>query len=141
MTITENNIPFPKPTPTHYLNFRIGRSNFGIRAWHRRRNKDIGVSIFITGQNAKVFFNLLRDQQQEIENEFGESLEWSEAPEVEESQVYLVKENIDPTDETDWNNQHEWLASQLERFDKIFRRRIIELNVTDRVKSEDDEDM
>jgi len=37
------------------------------------------------------------------------------------SRIALYKEGLDPTDEQDWANQHEWLAEKLSKFDEVFR--------------------
>jgi hypothetical protein len=45
--------------------------------------------------------------------------------------VYLDKINVAVTDETDWLNQHAWLTSKLEKFNEVFRPRIMALNAAD----------
>ena len=67
-------------------------------------------------------FDLLERQRGEIENELGAKLEW------EENKVYLPKKDPDTWDKDDWENQHEWLMSKLELFDRVFRPRIQEIN-------------
>ncbi len=140
MTQSDSQLRFPKPQPAHYLEFNIGRSDFGIRVWQRRQDKDIGASIYITGQNAKAYFHLLKEQREELESEFGISLEWSEKPGRTERRVYLLKNDTDPTDETDWLNQHKWLAAKIEKFNEIFRPRIKALNAADWEPLEDEDD-
>lgn len=140
MSQSTNQFKFPKPQAAHYLQFNIGRSDFGIRTWQRRKNDEIGVSIYITGQNAKAYFHLLMEQREELENEFGDQLEWSEEPERNERRIDLQKNDTDPTDESDWNNQHEWLAEKLHLFDKVFRPRIKALNASDWEPPEDVDD-
>ena len=130
----------PKPQPAHYLEFNIGRSGFGIRVWQRRQDKDIGASIYITGQNAKAYFHLLKEQRENLESEFGFSLEWSEKPGRTERRVYLLKKDTDPTDETDWPNQHKWLTAKIEKFNEVFRPRIKALNAIDWEPPEDKDD-
>ncbi len=58
-------------------------------------------------------------------------LEWEEKPNLNDSRITLRKENTDPTNETDWRNQHEWLASKVELFHDIFKPRIDELKNSD----------
>ena len=140
MTQTGSQLRFPKPQPAHYLEFNIGRSDFGIRVWQRRRNKDIGASIYIIGQNAKAYFHLLKGQREELEGEFGSLLEWSDQLGREERRVYLLKDGTDPADETNWPNQHKWLAAKIEKFNKVFRPRIKMLNAADWESLEDDND-
>ena len=139
-TQTGSQLRFPKPQPAHYLEFNIGRSGFGIRVWQRRQNKDIGASIYITGQNAKAHFHLLKEQRENLESEFGVPLEWSEKPGRTERRVYLLKKETDPTDEADWQNQHKWLTAKIEKFNEVFRPRIKALNAADWEPLEDEDD-
>ena len=83
---------------------------------------------------------MLKQQQEEIEREFAEPLEWNERPLYAYNWIFLRKTDIDPTDETDWPNQHEWLASKLELFDKVFRPRIKALNAADWELPEDEDE-
>ena len=120
---------------TRYIVFDIGRRGFAIAAWvdHRRR---LLTELYMTGKNALAHFHLLKEQCKEIENEFGDSLEWQE----ERHNVILWLDVVNPTDETDWPNQHEWLASKLELFDKVFRPYINALNAADWEPPEDEDD-
>ena len=116
---------------TRALYFHIGRRGFMLGVWQRVKRKDIGVSIYITGQNSKAYFDLLKEQRQEIDKKLGGQLVWWEDPKGKGSRVYLKKDSMNLTDETDWHDQHEWLASKLELFDKVFRPRIKVLNAAD----------
>ena len=84
---------------------------------------------FVMKGTAKTYFHLLKEQQAEIENEFGESLGWWSEWQT-ESHVYLIRESIDLADKEDWCNQHEWIATKLEKLNEVFRPRI------ERLKSE-----
>ena len=129
--LTKKNSPItqPNPQPLARTIFRIGRSDFGIYTTLVNRRQEIRIQLTIRGINAKAHFHLLREQQPEIESEFGEPLGWSELPEREESHIYLLKRDTDPSDEADWPNQHEWLAAKLEKFYAVFRHRVKALNV------------
>ena len=76
------------------------------------------------GPDAEAHFYLLKEEQKKIESEFGEALEWEERLESKEKYISLSKSDTDPTDETDWQNQHEWLAAKIEKFNEVFRPRI-----------------
>jgi hypothetical protein len=52
------------------------------------------------------------------------------------SRVALFKEDIDTTNEADWPSQHEWIADQLEKFERAFRQRIKNLDASDWVSEE-----
>ena len=133
----ESPVRCPKPAPSHYLSFGIGRAGFNMEGRVAFRRKDIAVHLVVTGQDAKAHFNLLKQQQAEIQTEFSEVLEWEELPDKASSRISLRKEDTDPQDESDWSNQHEWLASKLELFDKVFRPRIKTLNAADWDPSEE----
>ena len=130
----------PKPGPWNYIIFSIGRSNFSMEPRISRQKMEIGIRIYMKGQDATAHFHLLKAQRDDIENEFGESLEWAELPQYESSRVSLKKGNTDPTNEADWSNQHEWLASKLELFDQVFRPRIKALDADDWEPPEDEDE-
>ena len=89
---------------------------------------EISVEFCITGgPNARTFFDALMVQQAGIEEEFCELLEWRERGPRGDRRLRLIKADVDPADETDWSSQHEWLADKLERFNEVFRPRIMEL--------------
>lgn len=119
-------IKLPGPKAQHCMDIRIGTAYTPIRAWVYK-NECIGVTLNIGHKNARNFFNLLRNQQDEIESLIGEPLEWEEKPNQKDSRITLRKEDTDPTNETDWRNQHKWLASKVELFHDIFKPRIDEL--------------
>lgn len=91
----------------------------------------------IGGPNARTFFDALMEQQAEIEEEFGESLEWREKGPRGDRRLCLKKADVNPAAERDWPNQHEWLVTKLEKFNKVFRPRITALNAADCQPPED----
>ena len=124
----------PAPTKRSYLRFSIGRGGFFMHAWLSSSNKEIRVWLYMEGDNAKAHFHLLKEQQEEIHNEFGETLEWNELPDNERSRICLNKSNTDLLDENDWPHQYEWFTAKLELFDKVFRERIRELDFLDWIR-------
>ncbi len=135
-----SSIKCPKPGPWSFLIFSIGRTGFSMEPRMARTKKEIGVRLYVTGQNASAHFQLLKKQQVEVEEEFGETLEWNELPGSKSSRISLSKTDTNPGNETDWPNQHEWLASKLEMFDKVFRPRIKALDAADWEPPEDEDD-
>ena len=130
----------PKPGPWRFLIFSVGRTGFSIEPRVATTKKAIGISLYVSGKDAIVHFHLLKEQQMEVEKEFEEALEWEELPGRKSSRISLRKDDTDPTDESDWANQHEWFASKLELFDKVFRPRIKALNADDWEPPEDEDD-
>ena len=128
-----------------HLQFQISRKEYYIKSEIERncgvnyrmmvrqvikpRPGEISVEFcIIGGPNTRTFFDALMEQQAEIEEKFGESLEWREKGPRGDRRLRLIKADVNPADETDWPNQHEWLAIKLEKFNDVFRRRIVALN-------------
>lgn len=109
-----------------YFGFRIGEtSDIWLAAWRHQNNKFFGVNLHLKGQNAQLYFDKLKEQQNEIEAELDASLEWKKSPSYNPSvpQVGLYK-NMDSPEETDWPNQFKWLRLNLEKLDRVFRPRV-----------------
>lgn len=123
-----------KPLPQHWANYAIGKSNFTLIAVVNIRDKRLEVHLVIYGQDRIEYYNLLEQQRNQIEKEAMETFKWRELPSNKESHIQLEKLNIDPTNRSDWPNQHEWLKTNLELFHKIFSQRIKKLNPTEYIK-------
>ena len=119
-----------KPQLQGWMQFSIGRSEFGLEATLQSTGKWISVALFMTGPNATAHYWLLEGQRGEIEDELGE-VEWRELEGKKSSQVRLRQTNTDPMNEDDWPNQLDWMASTLEAFNKTFRPRIKVLDASD----------
>ena len=78
------------------------------------------------GANAIGHFYALRVQEEEIEKDFGDKLEWW-ARAKSEKRVGFRNQGADPTDEEDWHNQHEWLVDILEKLYAVFHPRLEKL--------------
>ncbi|MDE0397745.1 MAG: DUF4268 domain-containing protein [Candidatus Poribacteria bacterium] len=125
-------LQFPKYRKSHYIEFRIEKKcGVMVRQVIKPKPGAISAVFYIRGPNAITFFDALKEQQVEIDKEFGESLKWWGEVHRGEQRLGLIKSDINPADETDWPNQHEWLATKLENFNKVFRPRIVALNAGD----------
>ena len=116
------------PRPRHWQTFAVGRSGFHIAALLNTRDNKIAVELCITNKNkAKIFYQLLEVDKEEIENEIGNKLEWRENPDKTSSKILLFND-FDPTNKEKWKEQHIWFKENIEKFDKVFRNRVKELN-------------
>ncbi|MYB01872.1 DUF4268 domain-containing protein [Candidatus Poribacteria bacterium] len=136
----DSSVKLRKPKPSNHINASIGKAHFSISAYMDKQNKRVRVRIYMGGPNSTAHFHLLKEQQTEIEKEFGEPLEWEEKPEGKEKYISLSKSDTDPTDEADWQNQHKWLATKIEKFNEIFGPRIKILDAVDWEPPEDEDD-
>lgn len=127
--LTENNSsldPQRSSENPQYFGFRIGEvSDIWLAAWRHPNNKYFGVNLHLKGPNAQLYFDKLKEQQNEIETELGAALEWKKSPSYNPSvpQVGLYK-NMDSPEETDWPNQFKWLRLNLEKLGRVFQPRV-----------------
>ena len=128
------------PVPKPYVFLAIGKGGIRLRVSISKQKKRLSVWLDMFDEKATAHFHLLKEQAEEIEQEFGISLEWDELPGRKSCQVSLHKDDTDPTDEADWPNQHAWLAEKLELFDRVFRQRIQALNADDWQPEEEDDE-
>ena len=106
---------FPTYREAHYIEFGMGRKcGVAVRQVIKPKPGELSAVFYMRGSNAITFFDALMEQQAEIEEEFGESLKWWGEVHRGEQRLGLKKADVDPADETDWPNQHEWLATKLE---------------------------
>jgi hypothetical protein len=120
-------LKYPKPSPHHWANFSLGRSNYWMSAVCSVKSNFIRIDVNIAGEFAKEKFKKLRDKY-EIESKtyLGEELLWDELPEAKQS-IIQFRKDIDVKNKDLWFDQHEWFRLNLEKFDKYFRQKIKEL--------------
>jgi hypothetical protein len=125
------------PQPQNWMNFPIGRSQFGLSAIIHNRDKRIGVALTLYGLNAKPHYYLLEREKTIIESELGTTLDWAENPgKIVRSSIYLHERNMNPLVKEQWPEQHAWLCEKLEAFKKVFAPRVKKLNASDYVVDE-----
>ena len=113
----------PTANASHYRDLQIGIKGFSLRARQTIKQKEISASLVMRGANAIGHFYALRVQEEEIERDFGDQLEWW-ARAKSEKRVVVRNQEADPTDEKDWHNQHEWLVDMLEKLYAVFHPRL-----------------
>lgn len=127
-----------KPQPQHWTNYSIGRSGFVLAATLNSRERRIGVELDLENEDSTAYFHLLREEQDEIEQEIGAKLLWREIPNKTTSRIILYLDQADCTDRSDWPRQHAWLQDHAERFHQTFAERVRALNAEDYVPRSED---
>jgi len=116
-----------KPSPQHWSNFALGRSNFWMSAIMGVRDNFSRVELSIGSENAKEYFQKLKEKfEQESYEKIDDGLIWDEMPEKKVSMIYL-KRDAKVSQKSDWDSQHQWFMETLEKFDKFFRPKIKQL--------------
>lgn len=113
-----------KPQPQGSMSFPIGRNGFHLNGVMIRPKNQVRAELYILGDRAKVFFALLKEQKESIEQELGHSLEWEELPSRRDCRISIYLNDVDPEDEADWARQHEWLGKRLNDLHRVFVRRV-----------------
>lgn len=116
----------PKPAPSHWASWGIGRSGISLGAnVYAYYNEGGGgaVYLWIGSTDAAVYYERLLRDRDAIEAELGFDLQWNEKPGLKSSSI-LVSGGPDPNDRAQWPALHEWMWSRLEAFDRVFRPRI-----------------
>jgi hypothetical protein len=113
----------------YYCTFRIGSAGVHLGAQAGRRDKLMGVELYISRADSKATYRALEAQKADIQKTFGEDLlDWQELPDKIASRVLLQKA-ADPSNEADHQQQFEWLVNNLERFQTAFADRIKALDI------------
>ncbi|TWT86633.1 hypothetical protein Mal64_34620 [Pseudobythopirellula maris] len=117
--------------PQHWNNLPIGRTGFRLVAIMNTQSGYIQVEIYCHDDNALQHFHQLLESQSEIEAELGHELDWQELPGRQASRIAYARSVVSFSDRSLWPEQHEWLRTHLEAFDRVFRKRIRGLNAND----------
>ena len=123
----------------NFVFISIGRTGFRLKLSLSTAQNQISVvldmfNLKAAPTDAEADFKLLRQQREDIDPHFDGQLEWED----DFNRVALYKNDVDPMDKIKWREQHNWFASNLEKFDEVFRPRIKALNPADRQPVEED---
>jgi Domain of unknown function (DUF4268) len=120
-----------KPQPQSWMSYPVGRTGFTVGVGMVIAKKLVRVELYISGNSAKAFFGLLERQKDAIERDLGYPLLWEELPEGQDCRISCILNEADPTDDSDWPRQQEWLAKRLNDMHRVFARRIRTLDPED----------
>jgi hypothetical protein len=107
------------PKPQHWYNVSFGTSRCHIALTLNTQKGYVGCELYI--RKDKALYDALHQQQQFIENEIGEQLEWMELPEATASRVLLTYSG-NPKDRERWEEYFKWCTSTVESFSRVFKR-------------------
>lgn len=109
-----------RPSTDSWTDVAVGRSNFTIALSNAMRDGYSKIFLVISGADKSASFeNLRANHQREIEQSLG-PVEWRDGPERKQAQISL-RRNTTPTDPTTWPELNEWFAAAVERWVKVLR--------------------
>ncbi len=123
-----------KAQADHWMSLSIGRSGFGLTAiaslWNNETQSyspnEIRAQVEILSKDAKVYFEKLHEQREQIEFELGFPVLWFNDP-AKVSCKIVTSKSVNLNERSDWNNQFAWLLSQLDALHRVFWHRIRDL--------------
>ncbi|MBS8228387.1 DUF4268 domain-containing protein [Vannielia litorea] len=112
-----------KPLPQMWTGFAVGRSGIDLNAVISSQNKNLKVELTLNGPNSHDWREELLKFQPEIEAEIGYGLDWTELGGTQQA-IRVFKHGEDPTDQSRWPEQHEWLYDRLRDLYLAFHDRV-----------------
>ena len=117
-----------KPQPRQWMEYGIGVGGFKLAAVINIGERFVRAELYISGDNAIKLLGLLEGQQEEIERELGYRLEWGDQlPTARDRRISCYRREVDVADESEWPDQHRWMAKSLNDMHRVFAQRVRDL--------------
>jgi len=117
----------PKPSPTNWIGYGVGRSGAQLIAIANRN--EVCVRLETENRDHPGWFHLLAGDRDEIEAKLGFDLTWEEKPENKWSNIG-IRLDTDTRSPEQWPQIHEWMLDKLETMRQVFRGRVQRLDDT-----------
>ena len=128
------------PRPQYWFNIALGRTGFHLSCIADTYADRIGVRLYLVGRfGGQMALDLLCREKEQIERELGHPVEWDPNPDRSDK-VILSARPADLRKREEWATYAEWLVSEVDIFRRVFRERILGLEVTREPVDPDGED-
>ena len=124
--VEKNGSPFKvqKPSPQHWTNIALGRSNFYLSLTVNSQSHIICINLEIGGARAKEHFDKLRDLYEEDSKEhISTDIEWLRLDDRKSCMVKLSK-SFNFTDESSRDDQFAWFVEYVKKYISYFRPKV-----------------
>ncbi len=124
--VEKNGSPFKvqKPSPQHWTNIALGRSNFYLSLTVNSQSHIICINLEIGGARAKEHFDKLRDLYEEDSKEhISADIEWLRLDDRKSCMVKLSK-SFNFTDESSRDDQFAWFVEYVKKYISYFRPKV-----------------
>ena len=124
--VEKNGSPFKvqKPSPQHWTNIALGRSNFYLSLTVNSQSHIICINLEIGGAHAKEHFDKLRDLYEEDSKEhISADIEWLRLDDRKSCMVKLSK-SFNFTDESSRDEQYAWFVEYVKKYIHYFRPKV-----------------
>ena len=125
----ETDLRINNARPSTWISFGRLRSRAVFHGYIYVKKKTICVELYLSNSPERLgIFNLLHEDKEEIEREIECALTWTKSSNYATSYIFLQREVEDPNDREKWNEQHTWMMENLEKFKRVFEKRIRKMN-------------
>ena len=127
--LDENNIDLRRPRPQgrSWAPISLGKTGFQICLKVNTIAKWIAVELYIDRDDAEEMFDRLKKDENIINQEIGNTLDWQDLPNRTACRIEITRQNSDLWDENNWLEYMEWHSKMAIKFYQSFRQRVLEL--------------
>jgi hypothetical protein len=129
----EYDLALKPPNSSNALRCGLIGTGVALYAYYSLKNKRLAVAAQFYGEKAKGLFQVLRERRDELEAEIGARVVWSIPAKSSYYREILVRNPVNPTEESLWPAYYEWLCRSLEDL-----RRVIEPKLPRKPRTEGD---
>lgn len=124
--LTTHRAPFkaPKPYPSNWMNWGLGRSGIALLAFVNAGH--IGVGIDVNSREHPTWFAQLLAHRAAIEAQTGFAMEWDAKPGNKHSTL-RCRLDLDMRNAESWPEAHRWMLHHLDQLRRVFRPLVKEL--------------
>jgi len=116
------------PQPYSWIQHSIGKAGVGLNLATSRPANEIRVEIYLSGETAKGYFHLLKQEKDSIEAALGFALDWQELPTKKDARICVTKSSSGVAEPDDWANQNEWMVTTIVAFHGAFEKPVRSLD-------------
>lgn len=117
-------------SPRNLHAFSVGKTGCYIAASIKKQGLEVRFHMW--NDDAEAFYGLLNAQKSAIEQDINMSpLHWEQPTNGKKRAYISVSKEADATDESDWQSQHKWMANAVREFNRVFAKRVKDLNPED----------
>ena len=133
----QGNVKPREGQPATWQGFAIGKTGCLLMATVLFKENRIRVELLLEGDDAKKNFALLRKDRDEIEQELGRTIEWSNKPNQKQCSIgRSSRDNCDLMNRDNWPDYLNWMCEELENLYRVFAPRIKNLDASDYIPDE-----
>lgn len=124
--LEESEPPFSLRNPWEKAWYRIsiGRSHFGINCKISKQKNRLAVELYFDPEHAEKYFDMLKQDKEEIEAEIGSELEWERLEGKNACRIAIYNRSANVEDRDKWKEQFNWLEDNLYSFYDVFPNRV-----------------